>query len=134
MPFGIPQYVQFILHGLASVLLCVQFIFSDHGKCWFVITHDRFLCNRNCSYISLRLLWSLITEVRTFQNSSRYILLCNRLNIADMNFRYRYAVLPKCNVTLAGISNFAEGRNTTAAFAWWTQHIYSSENKPYIFY
>ena len=29
VPFGIPQYVQCILHGVTSVLLCVPFIFAD---------------------------------------------------------------------------------------------------------
>ena len=33
VPFGIPQYVQCILHGLTSVLLCVPFIFADNEKC-----------------------------------------------------------------------------------------------------
>ena len=33
VPFGIPQYVQCILHGLTSVLLCVPFIFADSEKC-----------------------------------------------------------------------------------------------------
>ena len=27
--FDIPQYIQSILHGLTSVLLCVPFIFAD---------------------------------------------------------------------------------------------------------
>ena len=35
VPFGIPQYVQCILHGLTSVLLCVPFIFADSGRCRF---------------------------------------------------------------------------------------------------
>ena len=29
VPFGIPQYIQYILHGLTCVLLCVPFIFAD---------------------------------------------------------------------------------------------------------
>ena len=33
--FGIPQYVQCILHGLTSVLLCVPFIFADSERCRF---------------------------------------------------------------------------------------------------
>ena len=33
VPFGIPQYVQCILHGLTSVLLCVPFIFANSEKC-----------------------------------------------------------------------------------------------------
>ena len=32
---GIPQYVQCILHGLTSVLLCVPFIFADSKMCQF---------------------------------------------------------------------------------------------------
>ena len=35
MPFGILQYVQCILHGLTSVLLCVPFIFADSERCRF---------------------------------------------------------------------------------------------------
>ena len=35
VPLGIPQYVQCILHGLTSVLLCVPFIFADSEKCQF---------------------------------------------------------------------------------------------------
>ena len=35
VPFGILQYVQCILHGLTSVLLCVPFIFADSEKCRF---------------------------------------------------------------------------------------------------
>ena len=35
VPFGIPQYVQCLLHGLTSVLLCVPFIFVDSKKCQF---------------------------------------------------------------------------------------------------
>ena len=31
MPFGIPQYVQYILHGLTSFLLCVPFILVCDG-------------------------------------------------------------------------------------------------------
>ena len=35
VPFGIPQYVQCILHGLTSVFLCVPFIFADREMCQF---------------------------------------------------------------------------------------------------
>ena len=35
VPFGIVQYVQCILLGLTSVLLCVPFIFADSEKCQF---------------------------------------------------------------------------------------------------
>ena len=35
VPFGIPQYVHSILHGLTSVLLCVPFIFADSKKCQY---------------------------------------------------------------------------------------------------
>ena len=31
--YGIPQYIQCILHGLISVLLCVTFIFADSKRC-----------------------------------------------------------------------------------------------------
>ena len=32
VPFGMPQYVQCILHGLTCVLLCVPFIFADSKR------------------------------------------------------------------------------------------------------
>ena len=35
VPFGIPQYVQYTLHGLISVFLCVPFIFAGSEKCQF---------------------------------------------------------------------------------------------------
>ena len=35
VPFGIPQYVQCILYGLTSVLLCVPFIFVGSEQCRF---------------------------------------------------------------------------------------------------
>ena len=40
VPFGIPQYVQCILHGLTSVLLCVPFIFADSEKCQLMVARD----------------------------------------------------------------------------------------------
>ena len=33
VPFGTLQYVQCILQGLTSILLCVPFIFADRKKC-----------------------------------------------------------------------------------------------------
>jgi len=33
VPFGIPQYIQCILQGITSVLLCVPYIFADSEKC-----------------------------------------------------------------------------------------------------
>ena len=33
VPSGILQYIQYILHGLTSVLLCVPFIFADSERC-----------------------------------------------------------------------------------------------------
>ena len=35
VPLGIPQYIQCILHELASILLCVPFIFADSERCQF---------------------------------------------------------------------------------------------------
>ena len=51
IPFGIPQYVQYILHGLTSVLLCVPFIFSKVSIWWYHV-----MANGNCPYFLLRLL------------------------------------------------------------------------------
>ena len=42
VPFGIPQYVQCILHGLTSVLLCVPFIFADNKSVDLAIACDVF--------------------------------------------------------------------------------------------
>jgi len=33
VPFAIPLYMQCILHGLNTALLCVSFIFVHHEKC-----------------------------------------------------------------------------------------------------
>ena len=52
VPFGIPQYVQYILHGLTSVLLCVPFIFADSEKCQFVEHMMASLRNGNRLYFS----------------------------------------------------------------------------------
>ena len=43
VPFGIPQYIQCILHGLTRVLLCVPFIFADSEKFQFAVARDSFL-------------------------------------------------------------------------------------------
>ena len=40
--FGILQYVQCILHGLTSVLLCVPFIFADRKDVDLVVACDGF--------------------------------------------------------------------------------------------
>ena len=37
VPFGIPQYVQCMHHGLTFVLLCVPFLFADSLKCRFAV-------------------------------------------------------------------------------------------------
>ena len=42
VPFGIPQYIQCILHGLTSVLLCVSFIFADSESFDLVVAFDGF--------------------------------------------------------------------------------------------
>ena len=79
-PFGIPQYVQCILHGLTSVLLCVPFTLADNGKSWFGgCTWWLPLRIRNCPYFSYRLPWLQ----RCFSNGSWFVLLCNQLNIAN---------------------------------------------------
>ena len=43
VPFGLLQYVQCILYGLTSVLLCVPFIFADSESVYLVVAHDGFL-------------------------------------------------------------------------------------------
>ena len=41
---GIPQYVQFILYVLTSVLLGVTFIFAEAKSVNLVVAHNGFLC------------------------------------------------------------------------------------------
>jgi len=48
MPFAILLYIQCILHGLTTVLLCVPFIFVHHEKWWFCGRHVMAsICYRN---------------------------------------------------------------------------------------
>ena len=47
VPFDIPQYLQCILQGLASVLLCVPFILAESKKCQFGGMLWLPLCNDN---------------------------------------------------------------------------------------
>ena len=42
VPFGIPKYIQCILHGLTSVLLCFPFIFADSKVVDLVVARDGF--------------------------------------------------------------------------------------------
>ena len=42
VPFGIPQYIQCILHGITSVLLCVTFILLTAKSVELVLTRDGF--------------------------------------------------------------------------------------------
>ena len=80
VPFGTPQYVQCILQGLTSVLLCVPFIFADSEKHWFGgCTWWLPLRNENRLYFS----WWLPWLQRCFSNSSWFVLLCNELCIPD---------------------------------------------------
>jgi len=46
VPFGTPQYMQYILHGLTRALLCVPFIFVHHEKCQFCGRHVMASMNR----------------------------------------------------------------------------------------
>ena len=42
VPFDIPQYIQCIIHGLTSVLLCVPFIFADSEGVDLAVARDGF--------------------------------------------------------------------------------------------
>ena len=60
VPFGIPQYVQYILHGLTSLLLCVPFIFADSEKyrfgdstCWLPFVRE-IVCISHSGYFDSR--------------------------------------------------------------------------------
>jgi len=78
VPFGMPQYIEYILHGLTSVLLCVPFIFVNSD---LVVVRDGFLCVMayfHSGYLDLQ---------RCFLNRPWSILLCNELNTADFTFK-----------------------------------------------
>ena len=49
MPFGLPQYVQCILHGLTSVLLCVPYILLTAKSVDLVVARDGFPSQRKSS-------------------------------------------------------------------------------------
>jgi len=66
VPFGIPQYIQCILYGLISALLCVPFIFANSEKCRFSgCTYWLPLCNRKFSifFILLTLIKKLPFQI-----------------------------------------------------------------------
>jgi len=44
VPFGIPQYIQCILHGLTSLFLCVALIFAVSKSIDLVVARDSYLC------------------------------------------------------------------------------------------
>jgi len=48
VPFAIPLYMQYILHGLTTALLCVPFIFVHHEKS---IARDGFHLLRKSSVV-----------------------------------------------------------------------------------
>ena len=57
--FGILQYIQFIIHGLTSILLCVPFTFADSERCQFGGTCDglcvtEIVCNFHSGYFDYR--------------------------------------------------------------------------------
>jgi len=69
VPFAILPYMQCILHGLTTALLCVPFIFVQHEKCWFC---GRYVMASICGYFGYKSL-----------NNCWFVLLHNGLNIAD---------------------------------------------------
>ena len=79
MPFDIPQYVQCILHGLTSVLLCVPLIFADSKSVDLAVACDGFPSKRKSSVFFI--VATLIAEVLFKQ--FLIVQLCNGLNIAD---------------------------------------------------
>jgi len=68
VPFGTLQYMQCILHGLTSVLLCVPFIFADSKMCWLY----------NCTWLlplhksHIFIVATLITEVLFLISNDSY--------------------------------------------------------------
>ena len=47
VPFGIPQYVQCMHHGLTFALLCVTFLFADSPRCRFEVAR----CMASLKYV-----------------------------------------------------------------------------------
>ena len=72
VPFGIPQYIQCILQGLTSILLCVPFIFAESEKCDLVARRDVFLVKLSVFFIV-----ATLVLYRYFSDSSWFMLLCN---------------------------------------------------------
>jgi len=77
VPFGILQYVQYILHGLTIALLFVPFIFTDSKKCRFMW----WLPLRNRIFFSIFSYWLLWLQ-SCFSSTSRSVLGGNGLNAA----------------------------------------------------
>ena len=75
MPFGILQYVQCILHGLTSVLLCVPFIFADNESVDLVVICDDFPWVMESSIV-------YILDRGYFDNRGAFFQFMQRLNLA----------------------------------------------------
>jgi len=105
VPFGILQYIRYILHGLTSVLLSVPFMFTNGKKCQFGRKHDCFFCI--VEVVSIFIVATLIT------NSSWFVVLCNGLNIAnneaqwvlhsDNNWWAQHLILPLVSFIVATV-------------------------------
>ena len=94
VPFGIPQYVQYFLHELTSILLCVPFILADIERCWFGGTHYGFPCATEIVHIFQWLL--LLQSCFFFLKSPWFVLLCNGFNLVDneaVRFNNSYNVI-----------------------------------------
>ena len=63
VPFGILQYIQCILHGLTSVLLCVPSIFADSERCQFGSNARTSLCYGIDNVYLRRYILSMVMEI-----------------------------------------------------------------------
>ena len=83
VPFGIPQYVQCMHHGLTFVLLCVPFLFADSPRCPFAVARCmvslQYVCKGESSVFSE--VNGLIAEM--IVTLFFICMLCNGPNIAE---------------------------------------------------
>jgi len=104
VPFAIPLYMQCILHGPTTALLCVPFIFVHHVDCtWWLPFVTEIVCSG------------------FFLNSCWFVLLNNGLNIAG-NEASSFRLIDKC---VSG----ARGAIVPMQYAWFT-----SNNKAVLLY
>jgi len=73
VPFAMPPCIQYILHGLTRVLLCVPFIFAHHKRCRFCGRHTMAsISNGNLRDLDL-VLYSLPSNVEPVESFKHHL-------------------------------------------------------------